>query len=96
MKTNLILQRINVFKSWEPDSEPISMIYRPEDSFNELANEIIKNLNLQDTNPQNLVLSSSNPLISKLDMDKSLKDQGITGSSLLYVKIKETNENPSV
>lgn len=96
MKTNLILQRINVFKSWEPDSEPISMIYRPENSFNELANEIIKNLNLQDTNPQNLVISSSNPLISKLDADKSLKDQGITGSSLLYVKIKETNENSSV
>lgn len=95
MKPSLILKRINVYKSWEPNSDPISIIYRPQAKYIELASSLVKILNLKDIMPQNLVISAANPSIEIIDFTKTLQDQEITPSSKLYVNFK-SNQNPAV
>lgn len=95
MNPILPLRRIKVFKAWEPDSEPISVIYRPRDNFNDAAENVIKVFEL-DESPQDLIISSANPLIPEIDSTKTFQEQGITYMSQLYVNIKNSGRKKPI
>lgn len=82
-----MLPKIQVYKGWDPKSEPTLVPYDETNKFEEIAGSIIKLLKLEGISIDDLQLSADNPSIAELDKTKTLQEHGITPSSRFYANV---------